>query len=311
VVVCAPENRQIEETPLAGVGMSETPAGATPYDAYLPGAKDPFGRTIKAVVGRHRLFIVYVTDQNEVGWCYDQMPDRLRPAVQEFQSLVGLARACLTQKLRVSASDLLAVALYGALLCPEGDDPKSHFAKVRAFIRRRSVERARLHYVMYSLVLALAIGALALVVFRKSALGESAVIALGVSGGVTGAAVSIIQRGWKLQVDPFDSVWRVAAQGFVRVCLGGMFGSILVVLSLADLAFGSFANNHWAMFGLSTAAGLSERLVPDLLEQSAKVGIRGDAIRDEAEDQVREVEPPTKKNGIIDGTTGQGRPSPI
>ena len=60
------------------------------------------------------------------------------------------------------------------------------------------------------------------------------------------------------------------------VVLGAVFGVVLVVLSKADLAFGSFASNTWALFGLSVAAGLSERLVPDLLERSAK-GATGQA----------------------------------
>jgi hypothetical protein len=96
------------------------------------------------------------------------------------------------------------------------------------------------------------------------------VVAIGVSDGVVGAAISIIQRGWQLPFDPFDSVFYAVSQGFVRVVLGAVFGVVLVVLRKADLALGSFANNLWTPFGLSVAAGLSERLVPDLLERSAR-----------------------------------------
>ena len=64
--------------------MDEEP-GATPYDGYNPGSKDPFGRTIRTVIGRHRHMVVYITEDHAVGWNYDKMPERLRPAVGEFQ----------------------------------------------------------------------------------------------------------------------------------------------------------------------------------------------------------------------------------
>ena len=85
-----------------------------------------------------------------------------------------------------------------------------------------------------------------------------------------GAAISITQRGWKLPVDPADSVVHVACQGLVRVVIGAVFGAILVGLSKANLAFGGAANDLWALFGLSVAAGISERLVPDLLARSTE-----------------------------------------
>jgi len=243
--------------------------GATPYDAYNPGSKDPFGRIIKTVVGRHRHMIVYVTDDHAIGWNYDRMPERLRPAVGEFQSLNGLAHSCLSTRLQETAATLLAAALYNALLTPDGQNPRTSFATARAYIRRKSTERARLHYVLLSLAVALGFGAAASAVFLATASASARILAIGVAGGVIGAAISIVQRGWQLPVDPLDSVAHFAARGFVRVFLGGLFGVVFVTLSKANLAFGTIADNVWALFGLSVAAGVSERLVPDLLERSA------------------------------------------
>jgi hypothetical protein len=64
----------------------------------------------------------------------------------------------------------------------------------------------------------------------------------------------------------------VAAQGLVRIVLGAIFGAVLVVLSKGNVAFGTVSDNLLALCGLSIAAGLSERLIPDLLERSAKDG---------------------------------------
>src|SRR5437870_682272 len=107
--------------------MEPQEPGATPYDGYIPGSNDPSGREIQTVVGRHRHMIVYTTVDHAVHWNYDQMPDRLRPAVAEFQSLTGLAVSCLSKKRRGAAEDLLGPALYAALLSPEGQDPKQAF----------------------------------------------------------------------------------------------------------------------------------------------------------------------------------------
>jgi hypothetical protein len=99
--------------------------------------------------------------------------------------------------------------------------------------------------------------------------------AVGLSGGVLGAAISIIQRGWKLPVDPFDSIIYIASQGLVRIILGAMFGTILIVMSRADIAFCSASHNEWELFGLAIAAGISERFVPDLLQRSLAEAVGG------------------------------------
>jgi hypothetical protein len=251
------------------MSFSDDQAGATQYDAYVEGAKDPWGRTIKTVVGRHRTFVVYTDADNDVHWNYDHLPERLRPAVSEFQALTALASSCLTKKQLLVSCPILASALYGAFLTQEGKDPTESFTTSRDYIRRKSADRVRLFYVLLSMIFACCFLIAALLLRTRVQDGAKAII-VGASGGVIGASISITQRGWKLPVDPVDSVVHVACQGLVRVVLGGVFGTILVGLSKANLAFGSAANDLWALFGLSVAAGISERLVPDLLARSTK-----------------------------------------
>jgi hypothetical protein len=249
--------------------MSDEKAGATQYDSYVEGAKDPWGRTIKSVIGRHRTFVVYTDAGDDVRWNYDHLPERLRPAVSEFQSLAALASSCLTRKQLQVSCPVLASALYGVFLTQEGKDPKEALTTARDYIRKRSAERVRLSYVLLSMTFACCFLIVALLLRGRVQDGTRAII-VGASGGVIGAAISITQRGWKLPVDPVDSVIHVACQGLVRVIIGGAFGSILVGLSKANLAFGGAANDLWALFGLSVAAGISERLVPDLLARSTE-----------------------------------------
>lgn len=243
--------------------------GTTPYDGLRLGSKDLDGHTIKAVFGPHRHMVVYVTDGG-IKWHYNQLPERLRPAVGEFEALKHLARSALPPKLQERAEELLAAALYKALLTPEKQNPKSAFKTVKDYIRRKSTERARLYYVLLSLGLAILFAGAACVFTYAAESADVKSVATGVAAGVLGAAISIIQRGWRLPVDPLDSVYHFGAQGFVRVVLGGVFGAVFVALSQANLAFGTIANNRWALFGLAVAAGVSERFVPDLLERSAR-----------------------------------------
>jgi hypothetical protein len=184
----------------------EAPVGSTPFDKdYEEGLPDHAGRMIKTIVGRHRHMVVYITADYEAHWKYNQLPEKLRPAVTEFQFLNGLAKSCLPIRNKKLIAELLARALYGALLTPEGENPKERFTTARKYIETKSTERARLHYVLYSLLVATTLGALILSLLRTTGSEVLKFVSIGIGGGITGAAISIVQRGWKLPVDPLDS----------------------------------------------------------------------------------------------------------
>jgi len=243
----------------------ETKAAPGSYDDFKPGSEDSFGRTIKTIIGRHRHMVVYITSEGAVGWDYKELPERLRPAVTEFQTLNGLANFCLSKKLRGAATDLLAKALYAGLLCEDGQNPIEKFEEVRRFIVERASGRARLYYVLWSLFCALVLG---LLILRHSQWEMPSIPLVGILGGLMGASISIIQRGWKLPVDPLCSAPHLAFQGLIRVVLGAVFGAFLVIASKANLTLGNISGDTWALFGFSVAAGFSERFVPDLLKHS-------------------------------------------
>ena len=237
------------------------------YDHYKPGSKDSFGNQIQTVIGLHRNMVVYITVTQTVGWQYDVLPERLRPAVVEFQILDGLANHCFSnsKRLRRTATDLLGKSLYSGLLCEEGQDPREKFDEVRRFIEDRACGRARLYYVSWSMFCATLFG---LTILFHTGWHLPGIPLVGILGGLLGALISIIHRGWKLPVDPLASIYQLSAQGLIRVALGAIFGAFLVIASKANLTLGNIANDGWALFGFSTAAGFSERFVPDLLKNS-------------------------------------------
>jgi hypothetical protein len=242
--------------------------GLTPYENYVPGEKDSYGRIIKTVLGRHRLFCVYITQEDAVGWHYTQLPEHLRPAIANFQFLNGIASSTLKKKQRPQVALLLGTALYAALLSQPDEDAVRHFESARNFIYSKGTQLSRLAYVLLSLLFAIIITGLAFVVYKYSPASEGFRVGLlvGISGGVIGAVISIIQRSRNLRIDPLDSAIVLALHGLTRVALGAIFGMLLVVASKADIALCHFSENPWGLFGLSAAAGFTERWIPELLE---------------------------------------------
>jgi hypothetical protein len=252
--------------------------GATPYDQYAKGSKDPQGRRIKIVIGRHRHLVVYITEQDEVGWNYDELPERLRPAIAELQRLKALGISSLPRNYHPQFVMHLASGLYGALLSNETADLASFFDVARTLIETKSRERARLHYVGLSSLFALVV-VIAIVVastWIPADMKLLAEIVRGMGGGAVGAMTSIIQRGRDLKIDPATSAFDLALQGLLRVFLGTIFGAFIVVASLSNIAFGNFQGNPTALLALTVVAGFSERLVPDLIERTAKVSGPGE-----------------------------------
>jgi hypothetical protein len=244
--------------------------GLTPYEDYVHGKEVSPGNVIKMVLGKHRRFCVYITEKDAVGWDYVQLPEYLRKAIANFQFLNGIASSTLKKKQRSKVALLLGTGLYAALLSPVDEDPLQCFEAARNFIYSKSTELSRLAYVLLSLSFAVVITGLTFVVYRYSAASEGLRIGIlvGISGGLIGAVISIIQRSRDLKIDPLDSAMLLGLHGLTRVLLGAIFGVLLVVASKADIALCHFSENPWGLFGLAAAAGFTERWVPELLEHT-------------------------------------------
>lgn len=242
-------------------------SNATPYEEYVSGAKDPYGKVIKYVIGRHRQFVVYITEEDAVAWNYDRLPEHLRPAIAHFQHLIGIARSTLGRKQLHKVAVLLGPALYAALLSGESEGFTRHFEGARSFIYSKATQTARLAYVLLSMLFGGIIVGIALLLCRYAGASENfrQALLVGITGGVTGSVVSIIQRARNLEIDPLDSAILVGFHGLSRVGLGAIFGILLVVASKANIALGHFAGDLWALFGLSAGAGFTERWIPELL----------------------------------------------
>jgi len=252
----------IPDPPRSGITGSQPS-----MERYVPGAKDEYGNVIKAIIGRHHFMVVYLTEAGKVGWRYTDLPERLRPAVAEFQVLNGLARTSLEQKYLPQAMVLLAESLYAGLLSPLGSDPVAPFGQASAYIHKKATEKTRLYYALLTVLFGALFPCLTFVLYTHCATYEELChgLFIGAAGGVLGALVSLMQRARNLAIEPLDSVLLLTLQGIIRLALGACFGLLFVVAVKADIAIGHFAHNGWALLGLATGAGFSERWVPELL----------------------------------------------
>ena len=241
--------------------------GATPYDNYVTGTPDRFGKLIKYVIGRHRTFVVYVTEEYAVSWDYDHLPEHLRPAIATFQQLNGIARSAIGKKQFPVVASVLGAALYAALLSNQSEELEKHFKQARNFIYSKATQVSRLIYVLLSIFFGVVIVMIVFGTCKYFGVGEDVgkALLLGIAGGTTGSVVSIIRRAKDLEIDPLDSAIIIGFNGLSRVALGAILGVLLVAASKSNIALGHFSDNAWALFGLAAGAGFTERWIPELL----------------------------------------------
>ena len=69
----------------------------------------------------------------------------------------------------------------------------------------------------------------------------------------------------------FDApIWFSTIEGVIRVIFGAMCGVAAYLLVKSNLAFGTFAENMYAVYLIALASGFVERLVPDVLATVVK-----------------------------------------
>jgi hypothetical protein len=154
------------------------------------------------------------------------------------------------------------------------------------FLRARSGERARMWYLSATLVatcvvLLLGLGfwinkdaVLKLLAFDYGA----AEVFLGAAMGSLGALISVLLRSNKLELDASAGARVHYFEGIMRVLVGALAGLLFVLAVKANILLGAIARSDKALtilLVISIAAGASEQLLPNLIDQISLILIGG------------------------------------
>jgi hypothetical protein len=259
-------------------GVLMDPNKVKQLEAYQKG--DEFdGYTIFDIVGRNDKFMVYtVALERGIGvrWgCsdgYDFTEGQLRHVTAFNERYDMVKKVFLGENAQVEA---LALALFAGLCSPNqdsGDIFKAIDARI-ATAREEASSRTRAVYggaaavtavVLFPLLLWIA----SLNMAAGGLLGQVPPAALLVCAafGILGALTSVLQKLRQVEVSHYPGFFTAAFGGCSRILLGSIFGVVAFLAAKAGLLLQSLLAVAGGDLLIGFGAGVSERLVPELLE---------------------------------------------
>jgi hypothetical protein len=177
------------------------------------------------------------------------------------------------KKYKIELNLLLGTAL-SHVLNNNSDQTNHYFEEVEKMLNIRREEAIKHNYLFATISMMLVVLVTAWSVIPSQFLFEYNIFTSALAGSL-GAMLSTLQRRNKLEFNQDISLMYVRLEGVVRVFLGVIFGCLAFALSQADIAFG-FLNDYsesgkvYALFIYSMIAGLSERLIPEILDNVEK-----------------------------------------
>jgi hypothetical protein len=226
---------------------------------------------IGTVFGRARNFIVFFDKYGELVADCPQLEDSRLLIVAEFERLKQLAATNLDGEDAFAAKRILGYEISSALRSTSSTVvPSDAFAASREFIGQRLGADVSNRYVFATLIVAAVVGVsllLAVALPAQWLVSDARALALGAFAGLLGACISVLQRSGSLVLTQFPSKTQIVVQAIVRILLGVVFGTLVVIAVKGNVAFGTFKGDMRALFLLAAAAAFSERLIPDLLSK--------------------------------------------
>jgi hypothetical protein len=247
----------------------------TDYSRFEEGKRSPFNVEIARIFGRGRDFLVYCDRAGRLAMHFNEpLPAYMRPALKEHRRLTAIAGVALSRLQREKARELIGAGLTHAFTAGTEKEAMDGMAPAKAFVESRAVDRARSNFLL--IVTACAVMAFAALCFLKYRLlpadgpGYLRAILLGGMGGIVGAAISWVQRCGDVDINYYASRLHQTFHGAMRVMLGMVFGTVVVIVAESDFAFSIATRSSYALCLMALAAGFSERLVPDVISAFAQ-----------------------------------------
>jgi hypothetical protein len=265
---------QTNETQRIPIALPNQPAPVVPRSStewlsYKRHGETSNGTVIEEIIAQTAECGVFLTKKNGIHWEYNPA------ACVDATDSIGVAVELMTEAkssfyrggVKRRALALVAIGLAKALQERREGDGRDFFAGARQFIVARHRELLHLSYVVWAAVMTSVIAAVGVVLaLRLPATRDFAVAAV---IGAIGALVSVMQRFRSIHIDRYSSSAYAAIAGMSRAVLGAIFGGLLILLNRADLVLNVASNRPFLLPAAAFIAGLTERLIPDLIERGA------------------------------------------
>jgi len=199
---------------------------------------------VQRVFGRASDFVVFMNGAGDIIWDYPHAPVELLPIIAEFEKSIRVAETVLRDDEQLAVKQILGNELTVAFRsAPSVAAPGDVFSASHDFIAKRIEAAVTSRYVIASLSAALVLGLLltmAIAFPLTWIVADARVLAIGAMAGMIGACISVLQRSSSLTVTQFAPRSQVIFQAIVRMALGIVFGTLVVVAARGNIAFGAF-----------------------------------------------------------------------
>jgi uncharacterized membrane protein YsdA (DUF1294 family) len=242
-------------------------------------AVDPGGKyKIDTVLGQDEEVMAYILSGSKWGerpqlrWVHSSEPlaTELLPSVRRFDGLLQSINETVPRIHRRQTFRRLGKAMFLAmhLDLPEEERAKC-FRDVQQAVSRHSLNWNRFVYLIFNVITFIAISVPLIIWLMKVPGGwRMQLPTVSVLAGGAGALLSVLQRNHKVPLAPFEATYMVVFQAIARIVIGNAFGLLLYLAVQGDLILGAaVAQDVNRLIIFSVVAGISERLIPELLER--------------------------------------------
>lgn len=249
------------------------------YDAELTFKEvrdyvNSFVGSIKKRVIETPRFSVYLSRNNNIAWWYYQdIPEYMVDALEEFEVLKELSTTTLPQSYKYIVMNKLASALANAFNKDTNDKAKDCFRDVRKFLISKSESYLKLKLFLISISFSLL--SLITVFFLCIYFPSAKIYAMGIGAGVIGAMVSSLQRNSFISLDSYAGEYSLYCESFSRIIIGAVFGCFLVFGIKSEIFLAPFKSNLQAIICFCFISGFVERFVPELINSVVKKNEQG------------------------------------
>ncbi len=249
--------------------------------SYCEGDIEPsLNKRIYMLIDAEKDYIVYLDDELFVEWSmtdsYGQIPEGFGEIANRTGHLETLSMVLLKPKHIKPFRRLLAEAMARVVGDRDLSKAQECIRMAEAFLKARSLERARTWYFMASFIIAgiASISAILLWVYRNEmtpviGMNASEVILGALLGGV-GGFMSILIRSKAIEMDA-SAGWQIHyLEGCARVIMGITAALFMALAVKANIVLGiTKASDHSLafLFVVCFVAGWSERFVPSLISR--------------------------------------------